>query len=1108
MKTKRIISVILSISMVSGFGLTALAEDSLPAVGDEINGFIVTDIRDFELLGSDLVTFEHEKTGAQIIYIDSDDINCAFNISFRTPPVDDTGLTHVFEHSALSGSEKYPSRTLAFNLMNQSYITYMNATTSTANTSYMISSLSDEQLYNLADYYLSGVFDTMIYTDPSIKEREAWHYELDSPESELTLSGTVYSEMQGSMNITNSAFINAKRSFYPGSPVSFNSGGEPEHIPELENEDMIEYHSKYYHPSNSLTTLYGDMDYKKYLALFNSYFSEYDRQTVDIDLSISADTPEFIDDTYYFPAAAGTDSSKQSVIYYLFECRDMNTDDFTALSTLAAVLNSVVLPDMVSAALPGSSLSCGTDWSTGEYPTLMFVAQNVDPEDKDTVMEIAADALAKTTSIADNIKDSISAAARLSAALAAETTNLGVGICSTASVYWGTTGDPYLYYNMQNSMLNENNYDFDGIAEKYLNGRKGVITTTPQAGLLEENQTKLKSELAATKNTMSDDEINAVVASTKAYKEETLSGVSPKDQKYIDQINTVTIDALTTVPEQYPITDTVTDGVRYVTSEVSKPELGQGRIMFDVSDFSADELDYLKLYQLLLGSMDTDKHSYNDLIMYVSKYTSCSTDIMTLETDGGFTPYLIFKWQGFSQYSDEVYDIADELLFGTKFDSTDQLRYVISQLINSFEISYSQSAPYSLMLGRAYAMYDPAQAYYMRINGLEFLSFLRDTMSKLDTDPETIISSLEAIQSKLHNKSGAAALYAGDKESISANAAAAQKFFANIPTSEKAVCDFSSLLLPEANEAFEINSGVNYNGIFAPIDENTFNGKMYVLSALLQDAYFIPQLRNKHNVYSILSNFDDNGIGVVTYRDPGIQSTYDEYAGISEFLKNGDFAQETIDNYIKSIYSQYITPAGEVTDAYWYGDSYMKGEDIDYKKQILSEIKSFTADDIRSYADLFERWYNDGVKFTAASPDAIGAAGGLFNKKLDVVSSPDAITITINGQILITPTDPYISNDITMVPMRAIFEALGADVEWHGDEQRVTAYKDGITLELIIGSSAIAKIAEDGTATEITAESPSVIVDDSTIIPARAVSELLGCNVDWNGDTRTVSISY
>ena len=421
MKTKKIISVMLSISMASCLGMTALAEDSLPAVGDEINGVIVTDIRDFELLGSELVTFEHEKTGAQIIYIDSDDINCAFNISFRTPPVDDTGLTHVFEHSALSGSEKYPSRTLAFNLMNQSYITYMNATTSTANTSYMISSLSDEQLYNLADYYLSGVFDTMIYTDPSIKEREAWHYELDSPESELTLSGTVYSEMQGSMNITNSAFINAKRSFYPGSPVSFNSGGEPEHIPELENEDMIEYHSKYYHPSNSLTTLYGDMDYKKYLALFNSYFSEYDRQTVDIDLSISADTPEFIDDTYYFPAAAGTDSSKQSVIYYLFECRDMNTDDFTALSTLAAVLNSVVLPDMVSAALPGSSLSCGTDWSTGEYPTLMFVAQNVDPEDKDTVMEIAADALAKTTSIADNIKDSVSAATRLSAALAAET---------------------------------------------------------------------------------------------------------------------------------------------------------------------------------------------------------------------------------------------------------------------------------------------------------------------------------------------------------------------------------------------------------------------------------------------------------------------------------------------------------------------------------------------------------------------------------------------------------------------------------------------------------------------------------------------------------------
>lgn len=1108
MKTRNIISVILSFSMVSGFGLTALAEDPLPEVGDEINGFIVTDVRDFELLGSELVTFEHEKTGAQIIYVDSDDINCAFNISFRTPPLDDTGLTHVFEHSALSGSEKYPSRTLAFNLMNQSYITYMNASTSSANTSYMISSLSDEQLYNLADYYLSGVFDTMIYTDPSIKEREAWHYELDSPESELTLSGTVYTEMKGSQNESTSAYINAKRSFYPGSPISYNPGGDPEHIPELENEDMIEYHSKYYHPSNSLTTLYGDMDYKKYLALFDSYFSEYDRQTIDIDLSIDPDTPEFIDDTYYFPVAAGTDTSNQSVMYYMFECKDMNTDDFAAASTLAAVLNSVVLPDMVSAALPGASLSCTTDWSTGENPTFMFIAQNVDPEDKETVMDIAADALAKTTTIDDNIKDSISAATRLSAALATETTNLGVGLCSTASVYWGVTGDPYLYYDMQGSMLNENNYNFDGIAEKYLNGRKGIVTTVPQAGLLEENQSKLKAELAEKKQAMSEDEINSIVASTKAYKDEVQAGVSAEDQKYIDQINTVTVDDLTTVPEQYPITDTVTDGVRYVTSEVSKPELGQGRIMFDVSDFSADEIDYLRLYQLLLGSMDTDKHSYNDLVMYVSKYVSCNTDIMTLDTDEGFTPYLIFKWQGFSQYSDEVYDIADELLFGTKFSDTDQLRYVIPQIISTFESSYSQSAPYSLMLGRAYAMYDPAQAYYMSMNGLEFLSFLRDTLSKLDTDPETVISSLEAIQSKLYNKSGSAVLYAGNKESIDANTAAAQKFFEQLPAYEKTPCDFSSLMLPEANEALEINSSVNYNGILLPLNNDEFNGKMYVLSALLQDSYLIPQLRNKHNVYSILSNFDSSGIGIVTYRDPEIQSTFDEYAGISEFLKNGDFSQETINNYIKSIYSQYITPSGAVKDAYWYGDSYMKGEELDYKEQILSEIKSFTAEDIRSYADLFERWYNDGVRFTAASPEAISGANGLFDKKLNVMSSPDTITITVNGQILITPTDPYISNDITMVPMRAIFEALGAEVEWDDYEKRVTAQKDGTTLDLLIGSSVITRTEADGTSTELTVESPAVIVDDSTIIPARAVSELLGCDVQWDGDTRTVSISY
>lgn len=1105
---KRIVSCFLCIAMTAGYGFSIQAADGLPDKGDKINGFTVTDVREFDLTGDELITFEHDKTGGTIIYIASDDIDRAFNISFRTPPQDDTGLTHVFEHSALSGSEKYPSRTLTFNLMSQSYITYMNATTANANTSYMISSLSDEQLYNLADYYLSGVFDTLIYTDPSIKEREAWHYELESPEDELTLSGTVYSEMQGYGSIINAAYINAKRAFYPGSPVSYNAGGDPEFIPELENEDMMEYHTKYYTPSNCLTTLYGDIDYEKYLTLFDSYFSEYDRQDIEIELSANDDTPNFIDETYSFPASSGTDTSNQSVMYYMLECEGMNVEDYVSASALAAVLNSFVLPDITAQKLPGASVSCTIDWSTYETPAFMFIAVNVDPEDKETLMDIASDALAQTTSLDEETLKVLTEQTRLSAALATETKNLGVTLASTASVFWGVSGDPYLYYDLQNASLDESNYDFRGIADKYLNGRKGIITTVPEAGLLEKKQAETKEKLAEIKASMADDEINSIVEATKEYKNASQAGVSEEDKKYIDEINTVTVDDLSSNIKSYPVTDTNENGIRYVTVEADKPELTRGRIMLDVSDFTAEETAYLRLYQNLAGNLDTDYHSYNDFALYASQYGNISTDIMTLTTDNGFTPYLIVKWQNFAEYSDKLFDIADELLFHTKLDDITRMKYILSQLISSYEIGFEQTAPYNLMLSRAMAMYDKEIAYNYYIDSLEFLSFLRETNETLDSDPESVISALESIKTKLHNKDGAAVLCAGTKANTDLIKESSKKFFENIPSSEKTAQDLSSLLLPESNEALEINSSVNYNGIYMPIDDGEYSGKLKVLSALLSDSYCIPQLRNKHNIYSILMSFDEDGIGIVTYRDPNIKSTFDEYSGIADYLRSGDITQDMVDNYIKSIYSQYVNPSGELDSAYWYADSYMDGEELDYQTKMISDIKSSTAADMVSYADLLEKWYNDGVKFTAASPDAIDAASDMFDKRLSVSGGVKDVTIIINGETLTSPVAPYIENDITMVPMRAIFEALGAEVEWNEAERMVTAVKDDITLTLVIGKSEIVRSTSDGIETTVTAENPAVIVEDRTMIPARVISELLGCDVQWNDALKTVTINY
>ena len=115
----------------------------LPAVGDVVEGFEVKEIRPFEMIGATLVLFEHRKTGAKLLYVANADTNRVFQLTFPTRPIDNTGLPHVFEHSTLSGSAKYPSTGLWFNLIYQSYQTYMNAYTTDAMTSYPVASLSE-----------------------------------------------------------------------------------------------------------------------------------------------------------------------------------------------------------------------------------------------------------------------------------------------------------------------------------------------------------------------------------------------------------------------------------------------------------------------------------------------------------------------------------------------------------------------------------------------------------------------------------------------------------------------------------------------------------------------------------------------------------------------------------------------------------------------------------------------------------------------------------------------------------------------------------------------------------------------------------------------------
>lgn len=118
------------------------------------------------------------------------------------------------------------------------------------------------------------------------------------------------------------------------------------------------------------------------------------------------------------------------------------------------------------------------------------------------------------------------------------------------------------------------------------------------------------------------------------------------------------------------------------------------------------------------------------------------------------------------------------------------------------------------------------------------------------------------------------------------------------------------------------------------------------------------------------------------------------------------------------------------------------------------------------------------------------------------VNADSGIKVLLDGQELAFDVPPQLINSRTMVPMRKIFEAMGAVVDWNGDTQTVTATKEDITVIMQIDNTVI-KVNDENIKLDV----PPQLVDSRTLVPARAVAESLKAKVDWDGDTQTVIIT-
>ena len=497
----------------------------LPEIGDTVHGFTVRQIQVYPDAGARCILFEHEKTGAELIYIANSDLNRVFDLTFFTRAIDNSGLPHVFEHATLNGSEKYPSSDLFFNLMYQTYNTYMNATTGQAYTTYPVASLSEAQLLKYADFYLDSCMHPMIMENESIFREEAWRYRLGSLEEPLSIEGTVYSEMRSAMDISSQAHYDWLGTCFPGATCANNSGGDPAHIPEMTWDGLKAYHDLYYHPSNCTAYLYGKFeDYSAFLRLLDDEFSKYERREFSFEEESYTPLTESVTAEYPYPVEADFSTEGGTVIYYSFLCPGLKEKvmDEMVLNTLTDLLMNDQSPLMkrLKAALPSGYFYTYFEYS-GPQDMVVFNGMYLNREDAETFRTIVDEALAEVAEkgFEPVLGDGVIASLSIGSKLSRESSSLGVSLVSGQFVpSYADTHDPFYTVNYSAALTQMNDWNEAGLYQHAIKDwllKDDVITvlctTYAEPGLREKLNDAETARLADLKAGMSEEELIQII---------------------------------------------------------------------------------------------------------------------------------------------------------------------------------------------------------------------------------------------------------------------------------------------------------------------------------------------------------------------------------------------------------------------------------------------------------------------------------------------------------------------------------------------------------------------------------------------------------------------
>ena len=888
-------------------------------VGQGLHGYVVRRVEPLATISCLMVALEHGNTGARHIHIAAPDAENTFGVVLKTVPQDSTGVAHILEHTVLCGSRRYPVRDPFFSMLKRSLSTFMNAFTASDWTMYPFSTQNRKDFYNLLDVYLDAVFFPRL--DRLSFQQEGHRLAIQKGEEgsapgplQLVRKGVVYNEMKGAMSSPDQVAVRSLlHALYPATTYRFNSGGDPEQIPELAHDDLLAFHRRHYHPSNAYFYSYGDLPLAPLLETIDDrVLRRFDRIDPQTDVLFQPRWTSPVDAAYPYPLSRSEDPTRKHQVTLAWLTADI-TDAYSVL--VLSLLEQILLGNTASPLRKaliesgiGSSLSDGTGFSA-DYKDTLFAAglKDVEKSAREQIPALIFDTL---TGMVDRGIDPqlVASAIHQIEFSRKEKTNqpypYGLKLLLGIIGPWLHGGDP--------ARVIEIDADLDRIRsearrEAFFENQLGrwmidnphrVRFLLEPDPLLEEARDRREAEaLQRLLQSMNEEDLQRLRQDS-----ESLDALQ-KAPENLSVLPTLAIEdippAVADEPESYvaaqaaaTVYDRPTGGIVYLASA-----LGAGGLPAELHPL-------VPFFCYCLPKIGTAKRGYVEMAQRIDLYTGgigLSAAARTRYTEAGrCLPFVALNSKCLSRNVAPMFDLVRELTTEPDFSNSERLERLLSEYRAGLESMIVHNG-HRLAILLASRNFSAAAGYAENWSGIHQLRFIKDLVRRRDNeDPDALGRSLARISARLFSRNNLRLALIGEESALSEAVSETTALVNALPPEGAngfaASTDSGVDFVPR--EGWATSTAVSFvaKALAVPRMQDKEAAALALLAKLFRSLYLHREIREKGGAYGGLAlyNAEEGIFSLASYRDPHILQTLQVYDGLVDFIEKGAFGESDV----------------------------------------------------------------------------------------------------------------------------------------------------------------------------------------------------------------------